>query len=187
MAASVLLLEWAWASTNEPFSLTSCACSFACAAVTPRALTAQTTTVTMCKRVFISKSPWTGPRGCDRDGMEIARVPGEIRLACPAAGAAEQESDEEACQQDRCEAFEEKGEHDRESVAGLHEAEDRRVLARDERHQGADRDRDPRQRGKNEDRIRETGPQQSDRRQQHEAGRTGTDHVQHEERPDLRH
>src|SRR5690348_3128444 len=51
MAASVLWL-WACASTNEPFSLTSCACSSACATGTPRALTAQTASVTMYERVI---------------------------------------------------------------------------------------------------------------------------------------
>src|SRR3954466_2246734 len=51
MAASVLWL-WACARTNEPFSLTSCACSSACATGTPRALTAQTASVTMYERVI---------------------------------------------------------------------------------------------------------------------------------------
>src|SRR5262245_4762416 len=78
MVASVLWPERACASANDPFSLTSCRCSSACATGTPRALATQTPSVTMCKRVFISKSPWTGAAGLRPDAMGILQGLAEI-------------------------------------------------------------------------------------------------------------
>jgi hypothetical protein len=100
---------------------------------------------------------------------------------------AEHEGENEDRECHRREAFEEKREHDRESITGLHEAEERPVLADDERRERAGCDGDAGQRAHDENRVGETRTQQANGRQQHEAGDARTDDVEHEERADRRH
>src|SRR5436190_7172409 len=110
MAASVLWL-WACARTNEPFSLTSCACSSASATGTPRALTAQTASMTMYERVI-----WDllGLRPQDATGWrEEGPTAAEIHLVPDRRSAGRAESHDEDHEQEHREAFEEEREHDR--------------------------------------------------------------------------
>jgi len=100
---------------------------------------------------------------------------------------AEHKGRDEDRERHRRDAFEEKREHDRESITGLHEAEKRPVLADDERRERADCDGDAGQGPTDEDRVRKTRAQQADGRQQHEAGDARTDDREHEERADRRH
>jgi hypothetical protein len=85
--------------------------------------------------------------------MTSRGAPAEIHPGRPAGRTpAEHEGHDEDRECHRREAFEEKREHDRESITGLHEAEERSVLADDERRERADCDGDAGQCANDEDR-----------------------------------
>jgi hypothetical protein len=98
--------------------------------------------------------------------MTSRGAPAEIHPGRPAGRTpAEHEGHDEDRECHRREAFEEKREHDRESITGLHEAEEWSVLADDERRERADCDGDAGQCAHDEDRVGETRAQQADGRE----------------------
>jgi hypothetical protein len=87
-------------------------------------------------------------------------------------------------EQEGRDAFEEEREDDREPVSGFHEAEERLVLADQERRKRSDGDSDSGQSGECEDRIFHAPPEQPHRCEQNEAGGPGAHDVEQKQGPD---
>src|SRR4029077_1051081 len=94
---------------------------------------------------------------------------------------------DEECEEDACEAVEDECEHDCESIAGLHEPEERCVFADHEGYERPERDTYAAESGKDEDEVADIPAESSDGDDQHGPDDAGADEAEEEERTDRRY